>query len=124
MKGKVLLVVGLGVGYVLGARAGRERYDQLAAAAGKVWDSPRVQQQVDRTIAFANHKIDVIGDIVATGTKNIVNRLTGGPKAAPAKAQATKRTPAKKVAPAKRASAKPAASTRASTAGASAAEDA
>ena len=29
MKGKVGLVVGLSVGYVLGTRAGRERYEQI-----------------------------------------------------------------------------------------------
>ncbi len=29
MKGKIGLVVGLGVGYVLGTRAGRERYEQI-----------------------------------------------------------------------------------------------
>jgi membrane protein DedA with SNARE-associated domain len=29
MKGKIGLVVGLGVGYVLGTRAGQERYEQI-----------------------------------------------------------------------------------------------
>ena len=29
MRGKVGLVIGLGVGYVLGTRAGRERYEQI-----------------------------------------------------------------------------------------------
>ncbi len=89
MKGKVLLVVGLGVGYVLGARAGRERYDQIAAAAGKVWHSPRVQTQVDRTLDFVNAKVDAVLDIAATGAKNVVNRITGGPRPA-----APVRTPA------------------------------
>ena len=40
MKGKILFVVGLGVGYVLGTRAGRERYEQIRSAAEKVWTSP------------------------------------------------------------------------------------
>lgn len=31
------------VGYVLGARAGRERYDQIAAAAAKAAANPRVK---------------------------------------------------------------------------------
>ncbi len=43
---KLLLLVGAGVGYVLGARAGRERFDQLADKAGKVWGDPRVQEKV------------------------------------------------------------------------------
>ncbi len=40
---KVSLMVGLGIGYVLGTRAGRERYEQLAGAARQVRDNPRVQ---------------------------------------------------------------------------------
>jgi len=37
-------VVGLGVGFVLGARAGRERYEQMVKATRKAADSPAVQQ--------------------------------------------------------------------------------
>ena len=48
MRGKVGLVIGLGVGYVLGARAGRERYDQIKAQALKVWNLDPVQQQVGK----------------------------------------------------------------------------
>jgi hypothetical protein len=42
------LVIGLGVGYVLGTRAGRERYEQIKAQAEKVWSLPPVQKQVDK----------------------------------------------------------------------------
>jgi hypothetical protein len=33
MAGKLTLLVGFGAGYVLGARAGRERYDQIVGKA-------------------------------------------------------------------------------------------
>ncbi|HJW62246.1 MAG TPA: YtxH domain-containing protein, partial [Actinomycetes bacterium] len=33
MKGKLGIAVGLAAGYVLGTRAGRERYQQLTASA-------------------------------------------------------------------------------------------
>jgi hypothetical protein len=46
MRGKVGLVIGLGVGYVLGTRAGRERYEQIKQQAEKVWNLPPVQNQV------------------------------------------------------------------------------
>lgn len=36
-------VLGLGVGYVLGARAGRQRYDQIVRIYRKVADHPMVQ---------------------------------------------------------------------------------
>lgn len=38
------LVVGLGIGYVLGARAGRERYDQIRSLWNQVSTSPAVQR--------------------------------------------------------------------------------
>ena len=40
MKGFLL---GLAVGYVLGTRAGRERYDQLVQAYRRLMDHPAVQ---------------------------------------------------------------------------------
>ena len=36
-------LVGLAVGYVLGARAGRERYDQLVQVYRRLKDHPAVQ---------------------------------------------------------------------------------
>jgi len=56
MKGKILLVVGLVLGYILGARAGRERYEQIRAGAEKVWQDPRVQRQVHTVEEFVKDK--------------------------------------------------------------------
>ena len=41
---KLTLVAGLGAGYVLGTRAGREQYEKIRAAARKVTDAPAVRQ--------------------------------------------------------------------------------
>lgn len=46
MKGKVGLVLGVALGYVLGARAGRARYEQIKRGATAVWETPLVQQGV------------------------------------------------------------------------------
>lgn len=46
MRGKVGLVLGLAAGYVLGARAGRGRYEQIKQKAVEVWNLPPVQKQV------------------------------------------------------------------------------
>jgi hypothetical protein len=43
MRGKLLFVAGLAVGYVLGTRAGRQRYEQIKLAAKNVWESEPVQ---------------------------------------------------------------------------------
>ena len=52
MRGKILLVTGLAVGYVLGTRAGRERYEEIKAAANKLWNDPRVQKPVHQAQDF------------------------------------------------------------------------
>lgn len=45
---KMTLLAGAAIGYVLGARAGRQRYEQLKLQAGKAWQSPAVQDQVGK----------------------------------------------------------------------------
>lgn len=40
MGTKAGLAIGLGIGFVLGSRAGRERYEQIREAAGRIWRSP------------------------------------------------------------------------------------
>ncbi|GAA4266131.1 hypothetical protein [Frondihabitans peucedani] len=46
MQGKLIFVAGAAVGYVLGSRAGHQRYEQIAAGASKFWNSRSVQKQV------------------------------------------------------------------------------
>src|SRR5262245_6228632 len=44
MRGKLMFVAGVAVGFVLGTRAGRERYEELAATTRKILASPGVQE--------------------------------------------------------------------------------
>ena len=44
MRGRITFLAGLAVGFVLGARAGRERYEQMVKATRKVAENPAVQQ--------------------------------------------------------------------------------
>ncbi|MFY1687173.1 hypothetical protein [Plantactinospora sp. WMMB782] len=44
MRGKLWFVGGLAVGFVLGARAGRERYEELVLKGRQVLDHPTVQE--------------------------------------------------------------------------------
>ena len=47
MKGKIGIAIGLAAGYVLGTRAGRERYQQLTASAKRLADEPSLQRLQD-----------------------------------------------------------------------------
>ena len=77
MKGKILLVVGLGVGYILGTRAGRERYEQIKDAASKLWNDPRVQQRVDQAEDFVKDKAPEVAEFLADGAKTVVSKVSG-----------------------------------------------
>lgn len=87
MKGKILFVAGLGLGYVLGTRAGREKYDQLKTAALKVWNDPRVQKQVDAVEDFVKDKAPEVAEFVSDNAKKVVDKVTGS---TPAKKPATR----------------------------------
>jgi hypothetical protein len=76
MKGKILFVVGLGVGYVLGTRAGRERYEQIRRAAERVWNQPAVQQGVGTVKDFASARVGDLSETVLDGVKNLIGNAT------------------------------------------------
>ena len=44
MRGKLWFLGGLAAGFVLGARAGREKYEEIVATARKVREHPTVQE--------------------------------------------------------------------------------
>jgi hypothetical protein len=62
---KLLLLAAAGVGYVLGSKAGRERYEQIRGTFNKVKDDPRVQEKAHQAADFAAEKAPVVKDKVA-----------------------------------------------------------
>ena len=44
MRGKLIFGAGVGIGYLLGTRAGRERFDQISGQAKKFWSNNTVQE--------------------------------------------------------------------------------
>jgi len=46
MAGNLKLLAGLGAGYVLGARAGRERYERIAEATRRLAERPEVRELI------------------------------------------------------------------------------
>ena len=58
MVGKYSLLVGFGAGYVLGARSGRERYEQIASKGREVWRDPRVQEKARQAQQLVKNKVN------------------------------------------------------------------
>jgi len=80
MRGKLIFVAGAALGFVLGARAGHDRYDQIADKTSKVWHSRAVQRQVVKAEDFAGAKAADAVDAVVEGVKFLVTRALGGGK--------------------------------------------
>ena len=54
MRGKLMFIGGLAAGFVLGSRAGREKYEEIRENAKKVWEHPTVQEAAGVAQAQAN----------------------------------------------------------------------
>ena len=107
MRGKLLFITGGLIGYVLGARAGRKRYDQIAAAANNLWNAEPVQRRVTMARDFT---LDAVGDLPVTlfnAGKKVVENVQGKKAATDATGPATTPTPK----PAAKPAAKPASKT-------------
>lgn len=57
MAGKLKFLVGLGAGYVLGTRQGREQYDKIVDKAQTLWRNPKVQDAADKVQHVAEEKV-------------------------------------------------------------------
>ena len=74
--GKLTFIAGMAAGYVLGARAGRQRYEQIRRTSGKVWHSGPVQKQVFNAKEAARTKaVPVVADIVADAARATGQKL-------------------------------------------------
>jgi hypothetical protein len=76
MRGKLGLVIGLGVGYVLGTRAGRERYEQIKEKAAELWELDVVQAQVEKAKKIATSSALAVPRVAWNGAIKIVKAAT------------------------------------------------
>jgi hypothetical protein len=87
MRGKVWFLGGLAAGFVLGARAGREKYEQIVEQARKVMDHPTVQEaagvaqaQANRLYSEGKDKLShtKLGEKLSTDNGPTTSELTSG----------------------------------------------
>jgi len=70
VRSKLMFLIGLAAGYVLGTRAGRERYEQLKAGAERLWTNPSVQAQVHRAGDYLRDRApEVVQRVESTARK-------------------------------------------------------
>ena len=73
---KLTLLVAAGVGYVLGTRAGRERYEQIKKTAMRVKDDPRVQDKAHQAADMAKEKAPGVRDAVVSAASTAADKVT------------------------------------------------
>ena len=67
---KLMLLGAFAVGYVLGTRAGRERYDQIMGTVDKVRSDPRVQEKTQMAVDAAKQQAPVMADKVTSAASS------------------------------------------------------
>jgi hypothetical protein len=63
---RLILLIGLGIGYVLGSKAGREQYRKIKDSASKTWQSPAVRSAAEKVEAFVDDKAPALGGVAHT----------------------------------------------------------
>lgn len=74
MRYKATFLVGMATGYVLGAKAGRERYEQIRATAREFVNDPRVRRAADETRACAEQVMETTARAAAETARQAVEK--------------------------------------------------
>jgi hypothetical protein len=90
MKPRMLvLALGVALGYVLGTRAGRGRYDQLKAVVMGYWEDPRVAKARKDVTDYSKQQAPVIRERAETVAKDVAGKTTSVAKDVAAKTSET-----------------------------------
>ena len=93
MGTKTGILIGLGIGYVLGTRAGRERYEQIRANASKLRRFPVVARPLDAAGQKMSDLVRAGGEQVTDKVADAVKeRLFGAPATQPSAGSTTSMT--------------------------------
>lgn len=87
MKKRLILLAGLGIGFVLGSYSGRSSYEKLRAQVDQLWSDPRVQEQFEK----AGDTVKEKAPQVAQAVKDKAPEVAAGVQSAAATAVAAGR---------------------------------
>ncbi|HEX2294320.1 MAG TPA: YtxH domain-containing protein [Actinomycetota bacterium] len=71
MRGRLGVLIGFGAGYVLGAKAGRERYEQLQRLYENVVTSPGFQQATGKAKEAVGSGLEQAKDLASEGVSKV-----------------------------------------------------
>ena len=77
MAFKTGFIVGAAAGYVLGARAGRERYEQIVAAVKGFMGNDRVQSVTGKGKSYIDQATDKVRGTVGGAITDVSDRIRG-----------------------------------------------
>jgi hypothetical protein len=80
---KLMLLAAFALGYVVGARAGRQRYDQIMGAVDKVKNDPRVQEKTHQAVDVAKQQAPVVADKVTSAASAAAAKVKGSDSETP-----------------------------------------
>lgn len=83
LRTKMTIALGLAAGYVLGSRAGRQRYERIKSTAAGVWSNPHVQDTVHTAEQAAQqqfrHAAETVRDKVPFGDSSQADPINDVP---------------------------------------------
>jgi len=85
----LVLAVGVAIGYVLGTRDGRERYDAMKAKVMGVWEDPRVAKARKDVEAYAREQAPIIRERAEAAARDAAAKTAATAKDVAAKTTAT-----------------------------------
>ena len=71
---KLMLLTAFAAGYVLGAKAGRERYEQIRRTALRIKNNPTVQETAHSAADMAREQAPVVGHKLADAAGTVADK--------------------------------------------------
>ncbi|MFB9776316.1 hypothetical protein [Brevibacterium otitidis] len=88
MKKRLILLAGLGIGFVLGSRAGRQSYERLKNQVEEFWQNPRVQEGVQQATDTVKEKAPEVAELVKDKAPEVAGKVQSAAASAASAAQA------------------------------------
>jgi hypothetical protein len=77
VKKRLILLAGVGVGFVLGSRAGRQSYEKLKNQVEEWWSDPRVQDSIHKATETVREQAPAVADKVQSVAGSAAGSVQG-----------------------------------------------